>query len=112
MVIDKLNIFPKIAATVDEIFPNCRCWVRGSRLGIKPGGGNKWDFDIVIYQTIYTGKDYRRNIKRMYGMLKPVHDKFLKVQDEFGQPVKIDFFFIENDNIGNEKWVEIKNFRK
>jgi len=106
-VIDELNIFPLIAQAIAEVFPGSTCYVKGSRLGNKPG--NKFDFDVIVLQHQYTGKEYIPNVRKMYNMLKPMQEKFKETMvDEFGTPVRIDVFFVRENPCKDEPWREIK----
>ena len=63
------------------------------------GSGNKYDFDIIVWQTIYVErKEYIRNVKTLYDSVSSIKEYFRNnVIDEFGNPVIIDFFFIAVD---------------
>ena len=104
MIIDKHNIFPKIAKRLSEEFPKATFWIKGSRLGLRKG--NKYDFDVIVNIDYLTRLDYIQSISSFHDRTIPIIKEFKSINDEFGNPVKLDISFTQDaDKI--EKWRQI-----
>lgn len=105
MIVDELNIFPKIAQRFKKDFKDATFFIKGSRLGLYKG--KDYDFDVVINIPNLTRIEYIRIVKSYMATAEPIRKEFLSMTDEFGSPVKVDVSFTQDrDTI--ESWREIK----